>query len=47
MSLIGRGRPHRADSRIMSMTVASPDAEDDLVADINTNPARGRGCSYC
>src|SRR5256886_9333369 len=31
-------RSHTRGLRIMSMTVASPDAEDDLVADINTTP---------
>jgi len=31
-------RPHAQGLRIMSMNVASPDAEDDLVADINTTP---------
>src|SRR5256886_909838 len=31
-------RPHARGFRIMSMNVANPDAEDDLVADINTTP---------
>src|SRR5260221_161361 len=34
----GPRRSHARGLRIMSMTVGNPDAEDDLVADINTTP---------